>query len=316
MKTLNKIDLNKFPKGSKTMCMLNMVKHMLGDWWQVPLMIAKGTSNGPCLGITAALHGNELNGVSTIHSLWEHLDPKKLKGTLLLVPILNTAGFLNGEREFSDGTDLNRVMPGDPKGTPSEVYAHTIMTKIVSQVDYLIDLHTASFGRINSLYVKADLSDPAINRLAMQQNPQIIVDQKGPKGSLREEATARNIPSITVEIGNPYLFQKNYIQPSIDGLINTLVELEMIKEDKILPTKKAVICADSDWMYAPTAGLLKVYPGLANRVKKGEVIAAITNIFGQEETVITAPDNAIVIGKSNYPVCDVGARVIHLGIKK
>ena len=313
MEITDELGLDNLPEATKTMIKLNMVKHVLGDSWQIPVMIANG-SKGPCLGITAALHGNELNGISTIHSLWDHIDPKSLRGTLILVPILNTAGFLNGEREFSDGKDLNRVMPGSPNGTPSEVYAHTIITKVVSKFQYLIDLHTASFGRINSLYVKADLSLPAIKTLALEQNPQIIVDKKGPDGSLREEAARLGIPSITVEIGNPYLFQKNYIKPSIDGLMNTLIELGMIDAEKKAAGKKPVLCNDSHWVYASTAGILKVYPALAKRVKRGEVVASITNVFGQEEVVVRSPANAIVIGKSTNPVCDVGARIIHLGL--
>ncbi len=309
--------LNDFKKNSieaytKCTAKLNIVENALGDCWQIPMMIAKG-GDGPCLGITAALHGNELNGISTIQALWEKIDAEKLSGMVVLIPVLNIPGFLNGTREFADGKDLNRMMPGNPNGTSSEVYAAAIMQKIISQFDYLIDLHTASFGRINSLHVKANMSNPAISKLALLQNPQIIVDKQGPHGSLRHEAEKLNIPTITVEIGNPNIFQKKYITPSTEGLTNVLNDLGIMPSKHYAPQKEPVICKDSHWLYAKHAGILKVYPGLEDFVERGEKIGKITDIYGECIMHVLAPYNAIVVGKSTHPVCNVGSRVVNLG---
>lgn len=307
------LSLNEIKPLSRMTGKVNIVENALGDWWQVPIMIAKGKP-GPTLGITAALHGNELNGIFTIQNFWKTLDPDQITGTVVLIPVLNAPGFLNGEREFYDGKDLNRLMPGDANGTSSEVYANALITKVIPHFDYLIDLHTASFGRINSLYVKASLKNDIIKQLAILQNPQIIVDKKGPKGSLRRAAEALGIPTITVEIGDPYIFQKKYMKPSIAGLNNVLIELNMITGQKKINNEKPIMCQDSNWIYAKTPGILTVYPGLTDKVEQKEHIADITDIYGDVIDSIFAPYDGYVIGKSTNPVCEVGSRIIHIGI--
>lgn len=311
---LDEINLNSFERSSRNHFKLNMVQNALGEYWRIPVMVIKGKKPGQTLGITAAIHGNELNGVSIIHELWRTIDPEKLSGTIILIPILNTPGFLQNRREFADGVDLNRIMPGKAEGTSSEVYAHEIAHKLVPHFDYLVDLHTASFGRINSLYIRADLNDPVVARLAALQEPQIIVHKPGEQGTLRSYASQKGIPAITVEVGDAHLFQKKKIRSSIFGLSNILCDLEMMEEaldhEDIEP---AVICESSAWIYADAGGIIRVKPHLTDFVKRGEVVAQISNVFGTIIEEIVAPDDGVVVGKNVNPVCQVGTRVLHIG---
>lgn len=163
------------------------MKQGLSDWIKIPIIVARGNyqPNGASsllnsedvgqvngdigdkvVGITAALHGNEINGISSIHKLMSELDVNRLSGTVVAIPCLNTPGYLNFKREFSDGKDLNRLFPGKLGGSSSEAYAHIVMTKLIAHFNYLIDLHTASFGRVNSYYVRADMNDPVTAKLA------------------------------------------------------------------------------------------------------------------------------------------------------
>jgi predicted deacylase len=128
---------------------------------------------GPTVGITAALHGNELNGIPLIHRLFREIKCSQLHGILVAVIVANTPGYLRQQREFVDGTDLNRVMPGKPNGTAAQVFSYQLMDRIVKKFDYLLDLHTASQGRLNSLYVRADMTNDIANRMAKLQNPQV-----------------------------------------------------------------------------------------------------------------------------------------------
>ena len=123
-----------------------------------------------------------MNGVPCIHRVITDIDVRCLKGTVVAIPCVNTPGYLRFTREFSDGRDLNRVFPGQEEGTASQVYAYNFMTKIVSRLGYLIDLHTASFGRVNSYYVRADMNDPLSGALARLQQPQIILHNSGQDG--------------------------------------------------------------------------------------------------------------------------------------
>lgn len=313
-KVIDGLNLDKLEKGSKNLFKLNCVKNSLGDYWQIPLLIAKGQEDGPIVGITAALHGNELNGISIIHKLWDKIDPSHLRGTLILAPVLNIPGFMNNRREFTDGTDLNRIMPGKKNGTSSEVYAYTILNKLVQHFDYFIDLHTASFGRVNSLYVRADMTDSTVAKMAELQEPKIIVNTKAAEGTLRHEATKLGIHTITVEVGDPHLFQRRQIRASIFGLNNVLVHFGMLNEDMEDIEHHAVVCKTSKWFYAKNGGILRVLPHLTDKIKKGETIATISNIFGELVEELKAPGDAVVVAKATNPVCEVGSRVVHLGI--
>jgi len=141
IKTKDDLKINALKKGTIHRLQIHLSDNSLGVPWRVPLVIIRGIENGPIFGLTAAIHGNELNGISTIFKLIEEVDPSKLKGTLVLSPISNVPGYLMNQRYFSDNIDLNRIMPGKPQGKPSDIYAHQFVTKIVSKFDYLLDLH-------------------------------------------------------------------------------------------------------------------------------------------------------------------------------
>jgi hypothetical protein len=176
------LDINEFPSGQMSTCWINMVKQGLSEWIRIPVIIAKGVRPGPVVGITAVVHGNELNGVPCIHRVIGDIDVQALTGTVVAVPCVNVPGYLRFSREFSDGKDLNRTFPGSAEGTASSVYSHNLMQKIVSKFEYLIDLHTASFGRINSYYVRSDMNDPVAAAMAKLQQPQIILHNSGQDG--------------------------------------------------------------------------------------------------------------------------------------
>jgi predicted deacylase len=144
----------------------------------------KNIECSPVVGITAAVHGNELNGVPCIHRVVSDIDIHKLTGTVVAVPCVNVTGYLKFTREFADGKDLNRYFPGKEDGFASQVYAYQLMQKIISQFNYLIDLHTASFGRVNSYYVRSDMNDPIGAIMAHLQQPQVILHNSGQDGKV------------------------------------------------------------------------------------------------------------------------------------
>lgn len=311
---IDEINLDSIEKGTISRMKLGMVQNALGDLWQIPLVIIKGQEDGPVLGITAAIHGNELNGISIIHKLIDHIDPKELKGTVVAAPVMNIPGFLNGEREYLDGKDLNRMFPGKENGTESQTYAWIIHEKILKKINYLIDLHTASFGRINSLYVRSDMTDPFVAKMSRLQEPQLIVNVEGEVGTFRKAAQDLGIPAITVEVGDPQVFQKKHIRPSTFGVVNVMNELGMIKAEDEEIDDPEFICKRSFWIHAENGGVLEVFPKLASKVLKGDLIATIRNIYGEVVEQIYAPEDGVVVGKSTNPVCHTGSRVLHLGV--
>ena len=274
------LDLSAVPEGTISRLWLDLVTDGLGMPVYVPAMVARGRTGGPVLGLTAAIHGNELNGIPVIQRLFKEIDVKRLKGIIVGVPVVNIPSLLRNRRRFIDGTDLNHIMPGREDGNVSQVYAFRIVNSIVRHFDYLVDLHTASFGRVNSYYIRADMEEPATRRMALLQNAQIIVHNPPSDGTLRGAADALGIHAITLEVGNPNTFQKGLIRSGLTGIHNLLNSLGMTDGEIEKPDLPPSICRGSYWLYTDTGGILTVHPSLAERVKKGQLVATLRNIFG------------------------------------
>ena len=311
---LELFDLEAFPRGRCTRAWVTLAHDALGEPLRVPILVARGEKPGPLLGLTSALHGNEINGIPVVHRLFERLDPQKMKGSVVAVAVVNLPGFTAHTRSFSDGRDLNHIMPGREDGNHSELYTHRLLDRIVRRFDVLVDLHTASFGRVNSLYVRADMTNETAARMSHLVRPQIIAHKQASDGTLRGAATALGIPSITVEIGNPQRFQPEYIRSTLVGIRRLLANFGIIARRALVPGLPAVVCERSYWIFAPHGGLLEVLPGLTESLEAGQKVARITDIFGDLIEEYSAPEAGIVIGKSVNPVGMSGARVLHVGI--
>ena len=282
---------------------------------RIPVHVLRGAHPGPVVGITAAIHGNEVNGIPTIHRLYRRLNWRTLKGTVIAAAPVNLPGFLRNQRAFSDGKDLNRLFPGKPDGYESQVYAHALMERLIRHFDYLLDLHTASFGRINSLYIRADMTRPETAQLARVIRPQIIVHNKSGDGTLRGAAEERGIHAITVEIGDPQRTQGDLVRNSSIGLRQALEHLGMVEVDEEVPQLDAVECGSSFWLYTDGGGILEVFVGLTDRLKKGQPVAQLLNEWGEVHRTYEAPEAGIVIGRAVNPVAQSGSRILHLGIE-
>ena len=311
---IKKLNLKKAPKGKISKFLLALVTDGMGMPIYIPIIVASGKEDGPTLGLTAAVHGNELNGIPVIQRIFTEIDVKNLKGTIVGVPVVNVPSLMRKKRRFIDGTDLNHIMPGKSTGNVSQVYAYRVFNKIIKNFDYLIDLHTASFGRLNSYYIRADMKTKNTRQMALLQNAQIIVHNPPSDGTLRGAAEELGIAAITLEVGDPNRFQKGMIRSGLTGIHNVLHELEMIEGGIEKPDIPPVICKNSYWIYTKTGGILNVHPYVTDLVKKGEVIATLRNIFGDIIKQYHAPEDGIVIGKSNSPINQSGGRILHLGI--
>lgn len=310
----DRLDLEAIEPGHGALARVALCEDALGDPIRVPVMVIRGRSPGPVVGLTAAVHGNELNGVRVIHKVMAQALGRVDAGWVVGVPIVNVPGFVRHRRELNDGGDLNLAMPGRRGGRGVDVYAHELLDRIVGRFNYLIDLHTASFGRINSVYVRADLRRSETAWMARAQHPHLIVHHTGADGTLRSAAMARGIHAITVELGDPQVLQKDAISRGAVGVRNVLARLGVVDLAEVHPPQEPVVCSRSYWLYAEGGGLLEVYPALTAPVHRGEVIARLTDLFGRVTAEYTAPEDGIVVGRSTNPVAQTGARILHLGV--
>lgn len=311
---IESFNLEDTPRGVKRHYWLKIISDGFSNPICIPVIVARGLHDGPVLGLTAAVHGNELNGISVIQRLLNDVDVAELKGTIVGVPVVNVPSFNRRKRRFVDGVDLNHIMPGKPDGNVSQVYAYRFVDRLVRHFDYLLDLHTASFGRVNTFYVRADMDKPAVRELAELQNADIIVHNPPSDGTLRGAADEMGIPAITIEVGNPNTFQRRLIRSGVTGIHNVLCHLRMVDDDIITDPQDTILCKSSLWLYTDVGGLLTMDVDLKKMVKKGETIASIRNIFGEKIQHYEAPYDGVVIGKSVSPVNQTGGRILHLGL--
>ncbi|MCB0520396.1 MAG: succinylglutamate desuccinylase/aspartoacylase family protein [Saprospiraceae bacterium] len=308
------LKLQDIPYGTKQRFFLHIVSDGMGMPVYLPIIVAKGTEDGPVLGLTAAVHGNELNGIPVVQRIMHEIDVSKLRGTVVGIPVSNVPSLLRRTRRFLDGNDLNHLMPGKPDGNVSQVYAWRLVERVIRYFNYLIDLHTASQGRINSYYIRADMVNPTTRQLAILQNPKIILHNPPSDGTLRGAANELGIHAITLEVGNPATFQRGMIRDGLTGIHNVLHYLDMLHSQIDEPVEPPVICKNSHWMYSDEGGFLSVLPEVGSFVKKGQPIATMRNVFGDVIKEYTAPEDGVVIGKEVNPINQTGGRMLHLGI--
>ena len=313
--TLDRLEISRFPIGTTSRAYVHLVDDGVGRPVRLPLLVARGRRPGPVFGVSAAVHGNELNGIQVIHRLFEWLAPSTLRGTVVAMVAVNIQGVIRHQREYMEGSDLNRLMPGRPDGNEAEVFAHRFVHRVLGSLEYLVDLHTASFGRVNSLYVRADMRNPQTSRMALLTRPQIIVHNEPADGTVRGAADDLNIPAITVEIRDPQRFQKESIRRSLAGLRAVMSALGMTPKRTGTPTESPIVCERSFWMRTDRGGLLEVFPELLDWVEEGEIVGRISSLFGDVEAEYRAPTRGIVVAKSSNPVAATGARILHLGVE-
>lgn len=312
--TCSELDLESLPTKATSKVLVELITDGLGQSVCVPLLVARGQKPGPVVGITAAVHGNELNGIAAIHHVFETLHTKLSRGTVVGVVAANVPGLHQHQREYADGVDLNDIFPGRVDGNASQTYARRLIERVIRKFDTLLDLHTASFGRVNSLYVRADMTNPTTARMAYLQKPEIILHNRASDGTLRGAAMEMGIPAITLEIADPQRFQPKYVRSSVAGIHAWLSDLGMKRKRSFKPGPNPVLCDRSYWIYTDRGGLLEVLPKLSAPVAQGELIARLRDAFGTVRKEYHAPEDGVVIGKSVNPVGPTGARILHLGI--
>jgi predicted deacylase len=311
-KIVTKLDLLSLPPGTRHNLHLNLFRDPAGQPLRVPVLVVRGAEPGPVLGLVAAVHGNELNGIPAIHRFVHGLDPKRLRGTVVAISVVNIPGFLLRRRGFSDARDLNRLFPGKIGGTDSQLWIKKLREQFLTHLDFLIDLHTAGPGRTNPVYARVDLDDPTSVELGIAAKPDLVVNKPANPKTLRGAARELDIPCVTLELGDPQVLQTEIIERATKGLRRVARHLEMLPRPLALRGRPP-LCSESSWIYTEHGGLLEVFPELLSRVREGEPIGRVVNLFGEVVGEYVAPFRGVVIGKTLDPMAPVGTRIVHLG---
>ena len=287
----------------------------LGDPVEVPITIINGDSAGPTVGLVAALHGDELNGVKVLQEIADRYDPADLNGTIVCIHVANVPGYLAQQRYIPIyDLDLNRSFPGKQRSNTAERMANRLYTQFLKQCDLILDFHTSTRNRTTMYHVRADMSNPDVRRLARSFGANVILSGEADAGSLRTVAARDGISTITVEMGRAHRFQMPLIERAIDGVESVLAEFDVVPGPVLWPGWTKVIDADSEktWLRSDTGGLVEMKYGDVPLVHKGDTICTVSDHFRTEEHVVTAPFTGLVVGVLQNPVAAPGHPLCHL----
>ena len=279
----------------------------------LPIRIIRGKKDGPIVFVSAAIHGDELNGIEIIRRLRKLSILNKLKGTLILVPIVNVYGIMNLSRYLPDRRDLNRSFPGSIKGSLASRVAKTFFDEVVLKCDLGIDLHTASIHKSNLPQVRTNIDNEYTFKLARAFEAPVVLHSELRDGSLRSIAQDSGIPILLYEAGEALRFDEVCIRIGVKGIINVLREMNMLPSVSKRIFKAPIVTRNSTWIRTNESGMLRTIKALGDLVKKDEIIAFIDEPLGDDSFPIRSPFDGVIIGKSEIPLVQEGDAIFHIG---
>tara|TARA_R110002049_G_scaffold9444_12_gene48074 strand:- start:153 stop:1553 length:1401 start_codon:yes stop_codon:yes gene_type:complete len=279
-----------------------------------PVLVINGETPGPTLCLTAAVHGDELNGIEMVRRVMHDIKPDRLSGAIIGVPIVNVQGFRRGSRYLPDRRDLNRYFPGNPNGSAAARIANSFFENVVAHCDALIDLHTGSFERANLPQIRADLRDPDVVTLTQGFGATVILHSTPGVGTLRYAATQAGIPTVTLEAGGPLVLELNEVIHGVKGIETLISSLGMVKRIRLWGDPEPVYYRSS-WVRAGSGGILLANVSLGSTVRRGDLLGTITDPMSNARTELRSPYAGRIIGMARNQVVMPGFAAFHVGIQ-
>ena len=285
-----------------------LMKLPTGSSLSLPITVVNGIDPGPVVFLSAAIHGDELNGVEVIHQLMSSISARSMRGTIIAVPVVNVLGFVNESRYMPDGRDLNRHFPGSSRGSLASRVANIFMKNVANHCELGIDFHTGTNHRGNLPQVRADLDDPEVRELAMAFGAPVVLHARVRDGSLREAASGR---VLLFEGGEAHRFEPEIVQAGVDGTLRVLAAKGMI--DDAPPANRISFCSrSSSWVRARRSGVLRLEASLGDHVAKGDIVGRIGGTTPGKSLRVIAPAAGIIIGLTRNPILNQGDPIVHI----
>ncbi|MEG3766062.1 succinylglutamate desuccinylase/aspartoacylase family protein [Alteromonas sp. 14N.309.X.WAT.G.H12] len=283
----------------------------------IPVYVKRGLRDGPTLFVSAAIHGDELNGIEIVGRLIRSKAIARLRGTLIAVPMVNVYGVLNQSRYLPDRRDLNRSFPGSRKGSLAGRLANLFLKEIVSKCDIGIDLHTGAIHRSNLPQIRANLDDPEVLGMAKAFGVPVLLNADLRDGSLRQAASEAGVKILLYEAGQALRYDEFSIRAGLRGVINTMRHVGMLNKSRAKGHDiKRFIARESGWVRAAESGFVRHLAQLGDHIEKGDKLATISDPYGEILTTMLSPMDGVIIGKQNIPLTQEGEAIYHIAYFK
>jgi predicted deacylase len=285
----------------------------------LPVHVLHGPQPGPTMFVSAAIHGDELNGVEIIRRLLRTLDPQSICGTLLCVPVVNVFGFISRSRYLPDRRDLNRSFPGAAGGSLAARLAHLFLTEIVKRSQIGIDLHTAAIHRINLPQIRCVFRKrPRCQELGIAFGADVMLESPERPGSLREAARAAGVDVLSYEGGEGLRFDEFAIRAGVEGITGVMLQVGMLElaETVELPAsdrRTPVLINASSWVRSPEGGVFRTTKRIGDTVDVEEVVGHVANPYEDIAVEVRSTRRGIIIGRTTLPIVNMGDALLNIG---
>lgn len=300
--------------GQRAKVNFNVAKLHTQTTIDVPVIIERSKDPGPTVLITAGIHGDEVNGVEIVRQLIAKGINKPKKGTIICVPVINVFGFIQMNREFPDGRDLNRVFPGSKTGSLASRVAHKLMTEIVPHADLIIDFHTGGADRFNAAQIRIVKEDMVLDELAKVFGAPFLYYSKHINKSFRSSCYKLGIPMLLFEGGKSFHINTGITNTGVNGVKRVLHHIDMLnKKFKVSqPKNPCIVISESRWIRAKHSGMFKASVAANSQVNKGDILGHITDPYGSFNYFVKAPNNGYVFNVNESPIIYEGDAIFHI----
>jgi len=280
-----------------------------GSHVEIPVIVINGMRDGPCLWVDGAIHGDEPEGTWMCHILRREVNPKKLSGSLVLVPVINVPAFEAASRGNPLDTfsyDMNRIYPGKPEGYFSERVAWAHKEWMIKVADLELSIHSGGAHSYLSetIFAAEDDKSQELAR-AMGEGWGLVLKALMPKGNPMAVMLEVGKTGITVELGgrsatSPQAFHR-VGRVLADAVLNVMRHYGMVpgKAKYARPRYAGVQHA----LLAPSSGIFVAEPSIEFQkpMKKGDKIATIYDLYGETQTILSAPTDGMIFGLRALP---------------
>ena len=282
----------------------------------MPIKVVHGKQAGPCILIFSSVKGDELNGLEIIDQLLLSNEIKNLKGTLIVVPVLNVLSLANYAKSSNYETNLERCFPGQEDGTYGERIAHVFTKEILTKADYCLELRTGSLNHDILPQVYCNLADAQSKALAQAFAAPVITNVHTENNTLRQTTENLNIPLLVYQGGEAMRFDESAISLGLAGIKNMMGSLDMIKPEPALEESqpfKPIFSQDQDWIYSHRSGILKSQVKLGQLIHKNEILGVINDPFSADTVEhVKSPQDGVVVGVNRQPLIHEGQTIFKI----